>query len=223
MIALTTTPDRIDISELPQWQSATWEDYCGYRDDRNLEKVRIFFNHNYLYLDMSNEGINHAKVVGLFTMLFFIWFDRFSELTASYLGGCLIEKPKNQAASPDLVLYIGEGVPEWQEGEPRRINLSKWRVPDLVGEIADTTLATDLDEKKQLYAELEIPEYWVIDVLGERVLAFRLQSDGKYQQQHNSIALEGLPISLLEMTVKRLNKESNISAGGWFARQIGKL
>jgi len=117
-------------------------------------------------------------------------------------------------------LYIGEGVPQWQEGEPRRINLTKWRVPYLVGEIADTTLATDLDEKKQLYAELQIPEYWVINVRGRQVMAFRLQENGKYQQCTHSVALAGLPIALLDRTLSRLSEETNISAALWFSQQI---
>ncbi|MBO1345981.1 MAG: Uma2 family endonuclease [Hormoscilla sp. GUM202] len=76
-------------------------------------------------------------------------------------------------------------------------HLTKWRVPYLVGEIADTTLATDLDEKKQLYAELQIPEYWVINVRGRQVMAFRLQENGKDQQCTHSVALAGLPIAVV--------------------------
>ncbi len=69
------------------------------------------------------------------------------------------------AGAPDKVLYIGGDFHQWQKGEPRRINLNQSRVPDLVGEIADTTLTSDLDEKKRLYAALQIP-----DVLGSRYL-----------------------------------------------------
>ncbi|MFE1743642.1 Uma2 family endonuclease [Coleofasciculus sp. H7-2] len=134
-----------------------------------------------------------------------------------------MEKPNTRAASPDIVLYISEGIPQWQEGELRRINLSQWRVPDLVGEVGDTTLATDLDEKKQIYADLSIPEYWVIDVKGKRVLAFRLQADGKYQQCASSVTLAGLSISLLEQTLERLSEGTNISAAGWFAQAIASL
>ena len=209
--------------EFTQWQPATWEDYLIQRDVSTLERVRLFFNGNYLFVDMGTEGINHASIASLFTMLFFIWFSRQPGQPASSLGGCLIEKPSKRAASPDLVLYIGEGVPQWQEGEPRRINLDKWRVPDLVGEVSDTTLATDLDEKKKIYADLAIPEYWVIDVLGKRVIAFRLQSDGKYQQRTHSTALEMLPVSLLEQTLKRLIEETNISAASWFSQAISNL
>jgi hypothetical protein len=49
------------------------------------------------------------------------------------------------------------------------------------------------------------------------VLAFRLQDDGKYQQYEYSVALEGLPISLLEQTLSKLKQGMNDSAAIWFA------
>jgi Uma2 family endonuclease len=223
MTASTSKSQKALTPDIPQWQPATWEDYLRYRDNPTTERVRLFFNDKYLFVDMGSEGINHASISDLFTMLFFIWFSRDQKQTASSLGRCLLEKPKKRAAAPDLVLYIGEGVPQWQEGEPRQINLNQWRVPDLVGEISDTTLASDLDEKKTLYADLEIPEYWVIDVRGKRVIAFRLQSDGKYQQCAESVALNGLPISLLEQALERLSEGTNISAASWFAQAIANL
>jgi len=207
-------------TDLPSWQPATWENYLSYRDRDNPHRIRLFFDGKKLLREMGSEGINHSSISDLFAMLFFIWFSRSSGQTAQSLGRCLLEKPTLQAASPDLVLYIGEGVPQWEEGQPRRINLNNWRVPDLVGEISDTTLATDLDEKKQLYADLEIPEYWVVSVLGKRVLGFRLQEDKTYQQVAQSVALEGLPISLLDRTLQRLSPGTNISAASWFAEAI---
>ncbi|MCL1470768.1 Uma2 family endonuclease [Argonema antarcticum] len=223
MTTSISTTSQISSTSVLKWEPATWEDYLRYRDDPNPEIVRLFFNGDSLFVDMGKEGINHASVARLFAMLFFIWFNRFSDLTVSDLGGCLIEKPKKQAASPDLVLYIGEGVPQWETGKSRYIDLNKWRVPDLVGEISDTTLASDLDEKKKIYADLEIPEYWVIDVLGKRVIVFRLQSNGIYQQIFQSVALNNLPIALLEETLHRLNEGTNISAASWFGQQIANL
>jgi len=216
-----TSPNLSD--NLPQWKPATWEDYLAYCEDPSLDEVRLFFNQGYLFVDMGNEGINHSKFARLFAMLFAFWFARKPEQIFDDLGGCVIEKPKTQGAAPDLVLYIGEGSPQWQEGEPRRINLNNWRVPNLVGEVADTTLATDLDEKKQLYAALLIPEYWVIDIKGERLLAFRLQENGKYEQIDYSVALEKLPVTLLEQTLAKLKGGTNGSAALWFAQQIADL
>ena len=130
---------------------------------------------------------------------------------------------EDSAGAPDLVLYLGDKYPRWQPGQPRRIDLSQWRAPDLVGEISDTTLASDLDEKKQLYAALGIPEYWVIDVRGSRVFAFRLQDDDKYQLTETSEALQGLPIELLERTIAKLETDSNFSAAQWFSQQVMEL
>ncbi len=218
----TLTRTRLDFP-FPKWQPATWEEYLAYRDDPTPERMRLFFNQGYLFIEMGAEGINHSRFRELFTMLFAFWFSRRSGQTFDVLGGCLLEKPSKRAASPDLLLYLGEGSPQWQEGEPRRINLDDWRVPDLVGEVGDTTLATDLDEKKQIYAALAIPEYWVIDVRGLRVLAFRLQDDGRYQQCEYSVALEGLPIALLERTLEQLIEGTNGTAALWFAQQIADL
>jgi len=225
-LTLTTLSDfPTELPLIPQWQPATWDDYLAISEDPNLalDQIRIFFNQGYLLVEMGQEGISHASISNLFTMIFAFWFSRQPGQSFSSLGGCVIEKPKQRAAAPDQVLYIGDGAPRWEEGEPRRINLRKWRVPDLVGEVADTTLASDLDEKKQLYAALEIPEYWVTDVKGKQVLAFRLQEDGRYHQCQYSVALEGLPIALLEQTLEQLNRVDNGMAALWFAKQIANL
>ena len=135
-----------------QWQPATWSDYLAACEDPTNERMRIFFHRDRILL-IDAEGIDHATISDLFTMLFIMWFSRRPEQRFSSMGRCLLEKVPKSAGAPDLVLYLGEDYPRWQAGEKRRIDLRRWRVPDLVGEISDTTLATDLDEKKQLYAE----------------------------------------------------------------------
>jgi Uma2 family endonuclease len=224
MTASITTVSEITAKILHHWQPATWEDYLVYRDDRTNNRMRLFFHENYiLVIDMGWEGINHATINELFTLIFGFWFFTKAEQIYSLLGGCLLEKAKTQSGAPDLVLYLGDDYPRWQEGEPRRIDLNRWRVPNLIGEVSDTTLATDLDEKKRLYADMGIPEYWVIDVQGLRVFAFQLDANGKYQECDSSLALAGLPISLLSQTLGRLKEGTNGSAAAWFAQQIANL
>jgi Uma2 family endonuclease len=222
---MTNTLEISTESSLTHWQPATWQDYLNYRDDSNPDtaKARLFFNRNQLLItDMSGEGINHSGFNNLLTMIFVLWFIQFPEQKFRSLGGCLLEKPEIQAVSPDLVLYLGENSPVWQEGESRYINLNKWRVPDLVGEISDTTLATDLDEKKQLYAALEIPEYWVISVRAKQVLMFILQENGKYLESNESQALFGLRVELLNQTLEQLDQGETGQATRWFYQQIQK-
>jgi Uma2 family endonuclease len=206
--------------KISSWHSATWSEYLHHVENLG-DQQRAFFNLGTIWIDMGNEGINHSRFNELFSLILFIWFSRQTDVKFDLLGGCVMEKPQTQSAAPDKVLYVGGDSPRWQVGEPRRVNLDLWRVPDLVAEISDTTLAIDLDEKKQLYLALGIPEYWVIDVKGRQVLAFRL-IDGKYDQCSESVALAGLPIELLEKTLAQMDHE-NGNAALWFATQIQGL
>jgi Uma2 family endonuclease len=203
--------------------SATWEDYLHRVENpqSELELERVFFNCGVMWVeDMGNEGINHARFNKLLTMILYSWFVRLGDVKFDLLGGCVIEQPPYQGAAADEVLYIGGEAPKYKGGS-RRVNLTEWRVPDLAVEIADTTLSSDLDEKKQLYLKLAIPEYWVVDVRGKRVLAFRLV-DGKYQECVESVALLGLPIELLDRTLERMD-DDNGNVAMWFAAQLQDL
>jgi Uma2 family endonuclease len=208
---------------LNQWKSATWEEYLIIADTPDEKKIKLYYYQNEILTEMGKEGINHASVNQLITLVFGFWFSQNPEQIYSLLGGCLLEKPKIASAAPDLVLYLGENYPKWTPGERRYLNLDKWGVPNLVGEISDTTLPKDLDEKKHLYASLKIPEYWVIDVFANRVFCFQLQENNQYQQCDISLALTGLPISLLEQALTRLETESNGSVANWFLEQIANL
>lgn len=207
----------------PQWQRATWAEYERIRDALLEGTGRVFFHNEYLWIDMGSEGINHARFNRLLGLILFVWFTQMSDQTYDDLGGAQMEKTGVQAAAPDAMIYVGGTVPQWQPGESRFINLDRDRAPDLVAEVADTTLASDLDEKKHLYAALGIPEYWVVDVQGLRVLAFRLRS-GRYEEVAVSEVLEGLPIALVSQTLVQLSQGmTNSAAAQWFGEQIQAL
>nr|WP_275330642.1 Uma2 family endonuclease [Nodosilinea sp. TSF1-S3]MDF0364732.1 Uma2 family endonuclease [Nodosilinea sp. TSF1-S3] len=206
-----------------RWQRATWADYVALRDDPSPERIRLAFNEGWLWVTIGAEGIGHAAVSDLFTSLLFLWAIQHPDQVFSSLGRCLLERAEVRASAPDLVLYVGSDYPQWQPREPRWIDLNQTRVPDLVGEISDTTLASDLDEKKHLYAALGIPEYWVVDVRGQRVFAFLLQENGEYLPGETSQALAGLPIALLNETLERLAQDTNTSAAAWLSQQMTNL
>ena len=47
-------------------------------------------------------------------------------------------------------------------------------------EVSDSSLAFDLTTKAALYARAGIPEYWVLDVAGRRLIVHRQPANGKY-------------------------------------------
>ncbi|NJL54686.1 Uma2 family endonuclease [bacterium] len=203
-----------------QWQSATWDDYVYLRDDPTLEQSRLFFNQGWLWIGMGSEGINHASISDLLTSLLFIWAMAHPELKCSSLGRCQLDQTGIRSAAPDLVLYLGDSLPQWSGEGSRYLNLDRVRAPDLVGEISDTTLSIDLDEKKQIYASLGIAEYWVINIRGQQVIMFQLQESGFYQECQTSPTLSGLSARLLEQTLERLDQEPNTAAALWFSQQL---
>lgn len=208
---------------LTEWKIASWEEYEAWRNAETRERVKLYYSQNRFLVEMGSEGINHSGISDLFTMLFFIWFSQKAKQKFMSLGRCLLEKSGQSSAAPDIILYLGDNYPIRHPGERRYIDLDRWRIPDLVGEISDTTLSSDLDEKKHLYASLGIPEYWVIDAIGRRMFVFRLQDNNQYQECRVSQSLEGLPIALLEQTLGQLSEESNGNAANWFAEQIRNL
>lgn len=123
----------------------------------------------------------------------------------------------NHAAYSD---FIGENIPKLQPGERRKIDLSHHRLPDLVGEIADTSLSLDLDEQKRLYASLGIPEYWVIDVRGQRLFIFMLADTRQYEPVEQSSVLAGISVELVEQALIRLDSETNTAAANWLMQQL---
>jgi hypothetical protein len=203
-----------------QQHDATWQDYLRVRDSSEINWQKIAFHKGWLWVDMGNIGPNHARFADLITMVFGFWAFLYPDPVIESFGGCLIENSDTHACAPDLVLYKGENIPKWQSGEPRRIDLNRHRLPDLVGEIADTTLSLDLDEQKQLYASLGISEYWVIDVKGMQLFAFGLTDMGAYQTIQISQVLTGLPIALVEQTLERLTVETNTAAANWLMQQL---
>jgi Uma2 family endonuclease len=203
-----------------QWQPASWEDYLALRDDVDIEKARLFFNLGWLWMEMGGEGINHARISDLFTLIFGFWAMAHPEVTIESLGRCQLEKTGTRSASPDLVVYKNQQAPKWQPGQSRYISLDTMPGPSLVGEISDTTLAIDLDEKKAIYAALGIEEYWVINIRGLQAVLFKLQNNGTYCEQDSSGVLPGITTHLLEQTLARLDEETNTAAALWLSKQF---
>jgi len=219
---MTTLAKEYQTKSYAQWQTATWEDYKRLRDDPSIERVQLFYyNHQLLVENMGWEGILHSEVRELLSAILVMWLMRHPEIKSKILGSCLMEKAGKQAAAPDISIYSGENLPKYQVGESRIIDLERQRSPDLVIEVADTTLDSDLDQKKHLYAELCIPEYWVIDAQGGQVFIFTLQNQQYYRSVISKL-ISGVSAELLSKAIDQMKLGSNISAASWFNQQLSQ-
>jgi Uma2 family endonuclease len=67
-----------------------------------------------------------------------------------------------------------------------RLEADRAAVPEaadvyLIIEVSDTTLSYDQGRKRALYARAGIPEYWIMDINGRRILRHTALAGGNYQ------------------------------------------
>jgi Uma2 family endonuclease len=85
------------------------------------------------------------------------------------------DNPTNEPVPDLIVIKLGyaESAAYWSSTpQPRDL--------DLVVEIADTSLPFDLTTKAALYARAGIAEYWILDVIGRRLIVHRNPEGGEY-------------------------------------------
>lgn len=90
-------------------------------------------------------------------------------------------------SSPDLETYGSESAK-----------------PLLVVEVSESSLRYDLNAKAPLYAEAEIPEYWVLNLVDRELVVFRSPQNGVYRKRSSyragdRIAPEAWPDVVIEV------------------------
>lgn len=51
----------------------------------------------------------------------------------------------------------------------------------LIGEVSDSSSFHDRERKRSLYARSAIPEYWIVDIVGEQLEVYRNPEEGGYR------------------------------------------
>jgi Uma2 family endonuclease len=92
---------------------------------------------------------------------------------------------------PDLAVLM-ESKAEYRGRHPRGDELL------LLIEVADTTVQYDATIKRDLYARAQVPEYWVLDVTGRRLIVHRNALQGKFGQvmtlsESDTVCIESQP------------------------------
>jgi len=128
------------------------------------------------------------------------------------------QKTGYQEAQPDVSYYANENADAVPWGTSV-INLDNYPPPDLVIEVANTSLADDKGEKRLLYEELKVGEYWIVDVQNVQIIAFAV-ADGGSKRITQSQVLQGLAISVLEEALRRTRQMNQAQVGAWLLAQF---
>jgi Uma2 family endonuclease len=159
---------------------------AGILDNRRVELLRGEI------VEMSPEGEPHAY---------------FSTSAGTYLVRLLgdravirpakpITLPNNSEPEPDIAIVQDLGR-EYLEHHPYPENIF-WLI-----EYSDSTLEKDLEIKSKVYAEVGIPEYWVVNLKQRQLIIFREPQNGEYASKSTiasgiifSLAFPDVPISV---------------------------
>lgn len=199
------------------WVVASWDEYIQTIEAPHLEKAKGYYHNGRMKIEMSPVGNDHASD---HTAIIFA-VNLFASIKGIALNGKdngTYRKTGVQEFQPDASYYIGENVDIVPYGTSI-IDLDRYAPPDLVIEVANTSLADDKGEKRLLYEDLGVAEYWIVDVQNVQIIAFSIAQTGS-RRITQSLVLPGLEISLLEEALRRTRQRNQSSVGSWLLTQF---
>lgn len=102
--------------------------------------------------------------------------------------------PNNSEPEPDIAIVQPLGR-EYREHHPYPENIF-WLI-----EYANSSLEKDLEKKSKIYAEVGIPEYWVVNLKKSHLVVFREPLDGEYATKLTLTAGEIQPLVFPDISV----------------------
>ncbi|MGD1808028.1 Uma2 family endonuclease [Dapis sp. BLCC M126] len=199
------------------WITATWQEYIQAIEDPSYEKAKIYYHKGKLRIEMSPLGNDHANdhllLIAAITL-----FTTTKNIILNGKDNCTYRKTGYQATQPDISYYIGENADVIPWGTSI-IDLDIYPPPNLVIEVANTSLADDKGEKRLLYEAMNVAEYWIVDVQNVEIIAFAV-ADGGSKRINQSQVLPGLAISLLEEALKRTRQTNQTQVYTWLLSQF---
>lgn len=145
-------------------------------------------------VDMAPIGSRHATTVLLLDELLRRALPAGWHVRAQQPMTLLSSEPE-----PDLAVVRGS-VRDFVAHHPMAENIA------IVIEVGDTSIDVDRDVKIPLYASAGIPEYWLVDLVANRVAVFRDPHSGRYADEESfgltqqmNLSLDGVPVAKLSV------------------------
>lgn len=198
------------------WVNATWNEYLKAIADPAYAKAKGYYHNGRMRLEMSPLGNPHSRdhfiVIAAIAL-----FAGIRNIDLDGHDNCTYRKTGYEEVQPDASFYLGTNA-ETIPWEATIIDLDIYPPPDLVIEVAYSSLSDDKGEKRLLYEDLGVREYWIIDVPNAQIIAFAIQDRGSHRIFHSQV-LAGLEISLLEEALRRSREMNHGKVSAWLLSQ----
>ncbi|MCC5644860.1 Uma2 family endonuclease [Nostoc sp. CHAB 5824] len=199
------------------WIYTSWEEYEQIVASLLNEKGKSYYYKGHMRLEMPPVSFDHGKdhVVIIFAVTLFA---TIKGILATGLDTTTFRKTGVQDCQPDVAYYLRERAQTIPAGTGI-VNLDRYPAPDLVIEIAKTSLLDDLGTKRSLYEELGVAEYCVVDVQNAQIIAYAIADQGSRRIRESQV-LPGLAMSTLEEALRRSREINQSEVGAWLLNQF---
>ncbi len=208
------------------WICASWQEYEQAIANLLNEKGKSYYYKGHMRLEMPPVSFDHGQshVVIIFAVTLFA---ALKSIPATGLDTTTFRKTGVQDCQPDVAYYLIERAQTIPAGTGI-VNLNRYPAPNLVIEIAKTSLLDDLGTKRclatsrfasTLYEELGAAEYWVVDVTNTQIIAYAIADQGSKRIQESQV-LPGLAMSILEETLRRSREINQSEVRTWLLSQF---
>jgi len=182
------------------------------------QEARCHFDADWMRVEISPLGALHGRENSIVSTLV-VLYATLKGLRMVELTNTTFRKTGLQEAQPDIAFYVGQGF-DLPPRDNRPMDVLTHGAPQLVIEIASTTLNDDLGKKRLLYERLGAVEYWVVDVQAAQVIAFEI-ADRRSGQITESQVLPGLAMATLEMALERSQQQEDATITRWLLELFG--
>lgn len=203
-----------------EWVIATWKEYIQAIDNQELDNAKTYYYKGQLRIELTPQGYDHSYdnfSIGSAIAIF----SGITGIPISGVTNCTFRRGNEAEAQPDLAFYIGENA-EIIPPNTTIVDLNVYPPPDLVIEIAKTSLSDDIGSKRMLYEQLGVREYWVVNVVQALLIAFAM-ADGGSRQITQSQLLLNLRFSLLEEALRRGRESGRSQLYSWLIDEMQKI
>lgn len=199
------------------WVAISWDEYVRTIENPGYEKAKGYYYKGHMRIEMLPVSFDHGKdhVVIIFGVNLF---TALQGIPATGLDTTTLRKTGVRECQPDVSYYLGDRAQAIPSGTGI-VNLDRFPPPNLVIEVAKSSLLDDVGTKRALYEELGVDEYWVLDVQNAQILAYAIADQGSKRIQVSQV-LPGLAIAVLEEALRRSRETNQSQVGAWLLTQF---
>ena len=199
------------------WVAVSWDEFIQTAENPDFAKAKGYYYSGKMLIETMGTGYDHSCDNGIIYFAVNLYCV-FNGIPINGLIGCSFRKVGLWECQPDIAYYIGDRAQSIPRGT-KIVDLNQYLPPDLAIEVSDSTLSDDLGNKRLLYEEVPVREYWVVDVQGAVVRAFAV-GDGGSRRISESLVFPGLAINLLEEALSRSREENQTQVGAWLMQEF---